>query len=98
MSLYAVVSESKVDGRYRLLMPRPLANAAKHFKRRQTNRALFVCHFVSPIRLSTHSFKAATTGFGSALHNAGLSSTAAIEKRLAASRLRKFQFHTFATI
>jgi hypothetical protein len=32
------------------------------------------------------------------LHNAGLSSTAAIEKRLAASRLRKFQFHTFATI
>jgi hypothetical protein len=47
---------------------------------------------------TTHSFKAATTGFGSALHNAGLSSTAAIEKRLAASRLRKFQFHTFATI
>jgi membrane protein DedA with SNARE-associated domain len=53
MSLYAVVSESKVDGRYRLLMPRPLANAAKHFKRRQTNRALFVCHFVSGARAYT---------------------------------------------
>jgi hypothetical protein len=67
---------------------------------RQTGRFSCVTLFRAPepIRLSTHSFKAATTGFGSALHNAGLSSTAAIEKRLAASRLRKFQFHTFATI
>jgi hypothetical protein len=62
----------------------------------------YVAAFSLPDIQSPRSFdaqlKAATPGFGSALHNAGGVVRSATEKTLSCQSPRKFNFHTFATI